>query len=76
MTAHGFRSTFGDWAAEETPFDDKVVEMALAHAIPNVVEAAYRRGDLRDKRRQLVNAWALFCAGGGEVVSLAKARSA
>lgn len=63
ITAHGFRSTFRDWAAERTEFPNEVVEMALAHTISNKVEAAYRRGDLFDKRRQLAEAWAAFCAG-------------
>ncbi len=63
VTAHGFRSTFRDWAAERTDFPNEVVEMALAHTISNKVEAAYRRGDLFDKRRQLAEAWAAFCAG-------------
>ena len=58
LTSHGFRSTFRDWAAEETEFPGEVVEMALAHAIGNKVEAAYRRGDLFDKRRVLMEAWA------------------
>jgi integrase len=63
ITAHGFRSTFRDWAAERTDFPSEVVEMALAHTIGNKVEAAYRRGDLFDKRRQLAEAWAAFCSG-------------
>ncbi len=63
ITAHGFRSTFRDWAAERTDIPNEVVEMALAHTISNKVEAAYRRGDLFDKRRQLAEAWAAFCAG-------------
>jgi integrase len=63
ITAHGFRSTFRDWAAERTDFPNEVVEMALAHTISNKVEAAYRRGDLFDKRRQLAEAWASFCTG-------------
>lgn len=58
ITAHGFRSTFRDWAAENTSFENIVVEQALAHAIGNAVEAAYRRGDLLDRRRQLMEAWA------------------
>jgi integrase len=61
VTAHGFRSTFRDWAAEGTNFPREVVEMALAHTIENKVEAAYRRGDLFQKRRQLMEAWAKFC---------------
>jgi integrase len=61
LTAHGFRSSFSDWAAERTAYPREVVEMALAHAIKNRVEAAYRRGDLFEKRRQLMDAWARFC---------------
>jgi len=61
ITAHGFRSTFRDWAAEQTDFPNEVVEMALAHTISNKVEAAYRRGDLFEKRRQLAEAWAAYC---------------
>ena len=62
VTAHGFRSTFSDWAAERTGYPREVVEMALAHAVENKVEAAYRRGDLFDKRRNLMEAWADFCS--------------
>ena len=62
LTAHGFRSTFSDWAAERTAFPREVVEMALSHAVENKVEAAYRRGDLFEKRRKLMEAWAGFCA--------------
>jgi integrase len=58
LTSHGFRSTFRDWAAEETDFPSEVVEMALAHTIANKVEAAYRRGDLFEKRRGLMDCWA------------------
>jgi integrase len=61
LTVHGFRSTFSDWCAERTAFPSEVREMALAHKIPNKVEAAYRRGDLFEKRRQLSEAWARFC---------------
>jgi integrase len=63
VTAHGFRSSFRDWAAEETAFPDFVVEKALAHAIDNKVEAAYRRGDLLKKRRELMGEWAIYCSG-------------
>jgi integrase len=63
LTAHGFRSTFSDWAAERTAYPREVVEMALAHSIEDKTEAAYRRGDLFEKRRKLMNAWAEFCAG-------------
>jgi integrase len=74
ITVHGFRSTFRDWAAETTAYPNHVVEQALAHAIGNGVEAAYRRGDLFDKRRRLMDEWADYCsrptAGKGEVVTL------
>jgi integrase len=61
LTAHGFRSTFSDWCAEQTNFPSEVREMALAHTVSDKVEAAYRRGDLFQKRRQLAEAWAVFC---------------
>lgn len=57
---HGFRSTFKDWCAETTSFPDMVSEMALAHGISNEVQAAYRRGDLFDKRRRLMDTWAEY----------------
>jgi integrase len=60
ITAHGFRSSFRDWAAEQTSFPREVCEMALAHVIENRVEAAYRRGDLFEKRRDLMEAWASY----------------
>ena len=60
LTAHGFRSTFRDWAAERTEFQGEVAEAALAHVVGNKVEAAYRRGDLFEKRRALMEAWARF----------------
>ena len=62
LTAHGFRSSFRDWAAERTNYPSEVAEMALAHAVGDKVEAAYRRGDLFEKRRRLMAAWATFCA--------------
>lgn len=58
VTVHGLRSTFRDWAAEETDYPREVAEMALAHAIGDKVEAAYRRGDLFEKRRQMMDDWA------------------
>lgn len=64
ITVHGFRSTFRDWAAEETDYPREVVEMSMAHAIGDKVEAAYRRGDLFKKRRNLMNDWADYCLGG------------
>jgi integrase len=60
VTAHGFRSTFRDWAAECTNFPSEVVEMALAHVIEGKTEAAYRRGDLLEKRRHLIETWAKY----------------
>jgi integrase len=72
LTAHGFRSTFSDWAAERTAYPREVVEMALAHAVQDKLEAAYRRGDLFDKRRKLMESWAQFCEvpPTGKVVAL------
>jgi integrase len=72
ITVHGFRSTFSDWAAEQTSFPHEVREMALAHAVGSKVEAAYRRSDLFEKRRQLAEAWATFCEGEptGNVITL------
>lgn len=61
ITVHGFRSTFRDWVAERTAFAGEVAEMALAHAVPDAVERAYRRSDLLDQRRKLMEAWAAFC---------------
>jgi integrase len=76
ITVHGFRSAFRDWAAEQTAFPREVAEMALGHAVGNQVEAAYRRGDLREKRRKLMEAWAAYCAApvkGGKVVQMRRA---
>ena len=61
ITVHGFRSTFRDWASETTSFPHEVCEMALAHSISNKTEAAYRRGDLMEKRRDLMQSWADYC---------------
>ena len=63
LTAHGFRSTFSDWAAEQTNAPSEVREMALAHTVSDKVEAAYRRGDLFQKRQELAEAWAHYCDG-------------
>lgn len=65
VTVHGFRSSFRDWAAEVSAFSHEVCEMALAHTIPNKAEAAYRRGDLLEKRRELMEAWANYCGSKG-----------
>ena len=71
VTVHGFRSAFRDWAAECTDFPNEVCEAALAHVIENKAEAAYRRGDLFDKRRKLMDAWASYCTtpSAGKVVA-------
>jgi integrase len=71
ITAHGFRSTFRGWASERTNFPNEVCELALAHTIKSKVEAAYRRGDLLEKRRELMVTWASFVTKtGGNVVRL------
>jgi integrase len=76
LTVHGFRSSFSDWTSERTHFASEVRETALSHAIDNKVEAAYRRGELLEKRRELMDAWARFCATpvGGNVVPLTAER--
>jgi integrase len=77
-TPHGFRSTFMDWAHEQTPFPKTVIDMALAHTVGDKVEAAYRRGDLFQKRRKLMDAWAAYCgrppADTAKVISIVAAR--
>jgi len=75
LTTHGFRSCFRDWAAECTSYPNHVVEKALAHVVGDKVEAAYRRGDLFEKRRRLMAEWGKYCTTAtpaGEVVSLQK----
>jgi integrase len=62
ITVHGFRSSFRDWAAEQTNFPREVAEAALAHVVKDKTEAAYQRGDLLEKRRRLMDAWAEYCA--------------
>jgi len=77
VTPHGFRSSFRDWCAERTNFPSEVAEMALAHRVADAVERAYRRGDLFEKRQQLMKAWASFCDApriAGDVVPLHAAR--
>ena len=61
ITVHGFRSTFRDWAAEQTSFPREVAEAALAHVLSDKTEAAYQRGDMFEKRRKLMVAWANYC---------------
>ncbi len=75
LTVHGFRSTFRDWAAERTNYPREVAEMALGHTVGDRVEAAYRRGDLFEKRRKMMNAWVEYCgtvheAGADKVVPI------
>lgn len=74
LTVHGFRSTFRDWAAERTSYPNEMVELALAHVVDDKTEAAYRRGDMMDRRRKLMQSWADFCAKapakGGNVTAL------
>jgi integrase len=62
VTVHGFRSSFRDWIAETTNTANIVAEMALAHSVGDKVEAAYRRGDLFEKRRKLMEGWAAYCS--------------
>ena len=61
LTAHGFRSSFRDWAAERTNFPAEVAEMALAHTVSDKTVAAYNRSDLFERRRRLMQQWATFC---------------
>jgi integrase len=68
VTVHGFRSAFGDWAAECNGYSHEVAEMALAHIMSNAVDRAYRRGGLFEKRRRLMDEWAAYCATGGGAV--------
>jgi hypothetical protein len=62
-TAHGFRSSFRDWGAELGDYPNELLELALAHAVGDKVEAAYRRGDMLAKRHQLMADWERFCDG-------------
>jgi integrase len=62
VDVHGFRSTFSDWAHEHTGFDNHTIEQSLAHQVGNAVERAYRRGDMFDKRRKLMEAWSAYCS--------------
>lgn len=61
VTVHGFRSTFRDWAAETTEYANEVLEMCLAHAVASSVEKAYRRGDMLERRREVMSAWNKYC---------------
>jgi len=62
ITVHGFRSTFRDWCAESTNYPADVAEMSLAHTVRDKTEAAYRRGDLFEKRARLMAEWARYCS--------------
>ena len=76
ITVHGFRATFKTWASEMTGFPPHIAEMALAHTISDKLEAAYQRGDLFEKRRELMGAWDAYCMGhSAVVVRLADVRS-
>jgi integrase len=78
-TVHGFRSTFKDWCSEQTAYPNELSEMAMAHAVSDKVEAAYRRGDMRDRRRRLMEDWETYCegdavVGGDNVVAIGGGR--
>jgi integrase len=79
ITTHGMRSAFRDWAAEQTNFPREVAEAALAHIVADRTEAAYRRGDLFEKRRRLMAAWAAYCqaeaTGGGTIVPIKRSEA-
>ena len=73
ITVHGFRSSFRDWCAEQTNFPREIAEAALGHVVGDSTERAYRRGDVLEKRRRLMEAWSAYCAKtapAGEVVAL------
>jgi integrase len=75
ITVHGFRSTFRDWVSETTAYPRDVAEMALAHTIEDKSEAAYRRGDLIEKRRSLMHDWATYCNSGSQSADVVAIRS-
>ena len=72
LTTHGFRSTFRDWCGERTNFPRELAEEALAHTLKDKTEGAYRRSDLLERRRPLMEAWAAYCGkeATGKVISL------
>jgi integrase len=76
VTVHGFRSTFKDWCTEQTAYPGKMSELALAHTVSDKVEAAYRRGDMLEKRRRLMDDWSAYCegrsVGGDNVVAISR----
>jgi integrase len=73
-TVHGFRSTFKDWAGDLTSYSNEMSELAMAHTVDDKVEAAYRRSDMRERRRRMMDDWAAYCdgkaAGGDNVVKI------
>ena len=71
LTAHGFRATFKTWASERTSFQNEIIEASLAHVTGGKVEQAYMRGDLFEKRRKLMEFWAVYCGApkAGKVVA-------
>jgi integrase len=76
VTVHGFRSSFRDWCAEQTNFPREVAEAALGHLVGDSTERAYQRGDVLEKRRRLMEAWAAYCqkpAPAGEVIRIRSA---
>jgi integrase len=75
ITAHGFRSSFKDWARDRTRFDNYVVEAALAHASGDKIEAAYARSDVLEKRRRLMDAWAAYCLHGNPTAEIVPLRA-
>ena len=75
ITAHGFRSTFRDWAGETTAYPREVIEHALAHQLKDKAEAAYQRGDLLDKRRRLMADWAKHCTTEAKAASVTPIRA-
>jgi len=72
VSQHGFRSSFRDWAGDATSFPRDIIEQALAHAVGNDVELAYRRSDALERRRTVMERWADYCAGRSEVIGLAR----
>jgi integrase len=78
IVPHGFRSTFRDWASEQTDYPSELCEMAMAHTVSDKVEAAYRRGDMREKRVRLMRDWAEFCTSSprGESAKVIEMRAA
>jgi integrase len=78
---HGLRSSFSDWAHERTAHSNHAIELSLAHSIGAATEKAYRRGDMLEKRRQLMEQWAKYCTSppvvqaDGKVVSMGRGRS-